>query len=207
MICQPDEVHVWIIPFDAVRESEAQMLLRLSALEVDRAARFVPKHARRAYVISHFALRRVLSLYVDKVEFRVEARGKPRLVDKSLEFSLSHTNGLAAVAIAHSPVGIDVEAIREIDNAADLAERFLSQHDARDIRESKTPSLRFLKTWTTYEARAKQSGQGLAGFVPPLQKGVGEFFERLIMPSGFVGALSTSRADLTIKYLNWSEDV
>ncbi|HWJ42273.1 MAG TPA: hypothetical protein VNR67_02465, partial [Solirubrobacterales bacterium] len=61
-------------------------------------------------------LRRVLGHYLDRApeasELERGEHGKPRLREpRGIEFSLSHSRGLAVVAVAARAVGVDVEAI------------------------------------------------------------------------------------------------
>jgi 4'-phosphopantetheinyl transferase len=98
--------------------------------------------------------------------------GKPRLaVDPGrLSFNLSHSGGLALVALAPGgvDVGVDVERIKERRDLARLAARWLPEADARAVAAvppAEQPSV-FYPAWTRHEARVKCTGVGLAGEAP-----------------------------------------
>ena len=54
--------------------------------------------------------------------------GKPYFPDSDLFFSLSHSHGLCAVAVADRPVGVDVEVVKESYNPH-LIERSLTDEE------------------------------------------------------------------------------
>ncbi len=101
--------------------------------------------------------------------FREDPGGKPSLVEDArapaLSFSLSHTRGLVACAIAGGgDVGIDVEGVdRRVD--AGLAQRFFSEPENRALAACPTEAARtarFLELWTLKEAYLKAIGVGLS---------------------------------------------
>jgi 4'-phosphopantetheinyl transferase len=98
--------------------------------------------------------------------------GKPRLaVDPGLlAFNLSHSGGLALVALGPGgiEVGVDVERIKKRRDLARLAARWLPEADA--IAVAAVPAAEqaavFYSAWTRHEARVKCTGVGLAGEAP-----------------------------------------
>jgi hypothetical protein len=98
--------------------------------------------------------------------------GKPRLaVDPGrLSFNLSHSGGLALVALAPGgiDVGVDVERIKERRDLGRLAARWLPAFDACAV--AAVPAAEraavFYPAWTRHEARVKCTGVGLAGQAP-----------------------------------------
>ena len=93
----------------------------------------------------------------------LEARGKPRFAEDTLQFSISHTKGHVFCVLSDRPVGIDAE---EMDRDIDLrlAEKILSP--AEKARYLAAPDQReaLLKLWVLKEAAAKRSGEGLRGY-------------------------------------------
>lgn len=81
--------------------------------------------------------------------------------------SFSHSRGVAAVAVATGrEVGVDIEAVRPIAGAADIARRHLSVGDAETVL-AETGSEReraFIHAWVAAEALAKAFGTGVWGF-------------------------------------------
>src|SRR5512132_1276653 len=91
----------------------------LSADERERAASFTFDRDRTMYVTARGLLRTLLGERLgedpSRIRFAYGERGKRRLGDDSdLRFNLSHSRGLAAIALCEGrEVGIDVEAERD----------------------------------------------------------------------------------------------
>jgi 4'-phosphopantetheinyl transferase len=115
-------------------------------------------------------LRRVLArrLGVSPLElaFRRGERGKPALVGSELAFNLSHSGGLALIAVAErGEVGVDLEQVRPL-RRLDLLEQGALTRDERGTLmragNERTRTRWFLRHWTAKEAVAKAFGAGLA---------------------------------------------
>lgn len=163
-----DGVHIWRAALDEAGWPGAE---RLPAPERERAAAFLREEPRRRWVAARWALRRVLAGYLDRgaaqIEFDVGEGGKPRLpASDGVEFNLSHSAGLALVAVtADREVGIDVEMEEPGRDLVALAERALSAEDAAAVRDA-SPALRhacFYAAWTRHEARLKCLGVSRGG--------------------------------------------
>lgn len=163
-----DGVHIWRAALD---EAGWPGVERLPPRERERAASFLREDACRRWVAARWALRRVLERYLDEpaaaIELEVEAGGRPRLRSgRGLEFSLSHSNGLALVAVADGhEVGVDVELVAPRRDLEALAERALGVEDAAAVREAPEPRRTevFYAAWTRHEARLKCIGTGPTG--------------------------------------------
>jgi phosphopantetheinyl transferase len=106
----------------------------LPADERERAGRFLREQVTRRWVASRWALRRVLGEYLGvapaAVRLEIGEHGKPRLAGGAgPRFNLSHSEGLALVAVAEREVGVDVERIRPKRPADFYAE--WARHEAR----------------------------------------------------------------------------
>lgn len=92
--------------------------------------------------------------------------GKPRLRDPSLGlgFNVSHTRGLALLAVGPYPdVGVDVEVRRPVRRLLAIAQRVLPAETVRELA-ALPPAARtepFLQHWTALEARQKALGHGI----------------------------------------------
>jgi hypothetical protein len=101
-----------------------------------------------------------------------DENGKPRLAAEPgrLAFNLSHSGGLALVALAPGgiDVGVDVERIKERRDLARLAARWLPESDAATVAAvpHAEQAAVFYPAWTRHEARVKCTGVGLAGEPP-----------------------------------------
>jgi 4'-phosphopantetheinyl transferase len=99
--------------------------------------------------------------------FRAGPRGKPGLAPpvQNIPFNLSHTGGLALVAIAgRGRVGIDAETVQSKIEVEDLSRRFFAPAEAAEIL-ALSPDARlaaFFTCWTRKEAFDKALGGGLS---------------------------------------------
>jgi 4'-phosphopantetheinyl transferase len=106
------------------------------------------------------------------IEFRHAARGKPALKETGspgieaakLKFNLSHSHELALYAITQSrEVGIDIEHMRPMPDAAQIVERFFSLQERRTFHAlpPEQQNEAFFTCWTRKEAFIKAKGEGL----------------------------------------------
>ena len=76
---------------------------------------------------------------------------KPRFDTEEAYFNLSHSGGVMMLGISHSPIGVDIEKIRDIDY------KKFDFIDADDIED-------FFEKWTERESYLKFTGEGLSAF-------------------------------------------
>jgi 4'-phosphopantetheinyl transferase len=194
-----DEVHVHIVPLDAVRAESDSLWGVLSDEERQRAAQFHFEAPRRRFVFARAALRALLGKYsgtpAEAIEFARRAHGKPRLGRKhnhnDLRFNVAHSGDLALVAVASGcEVGVDVEQLRTVGHLSQIARRYFHPAE-RDAILAAPPSARdaaFLRCWTLKEAVLKAVGSGitgsLAGFCVPLDSADSNWIELPMQSSG-----------------------
>lgn len=120
------------------------------------------------------ALAAILAAYLGgagRATLRVAESGKPLLAaaPERLSFNLSHSGGLALIAIGPGgfEVGVDVERLRPRRDLVRLAARWLPPADAAAVADADETAREpaFYAAWTRHEARVKCTGTGLAG--PP----------------------------------------
>jgi len=154
----------------------------LDAAERERARRFVFDRHRRWYTAARTALRSIVGGYLGlepaAVPIELEELGRPRLAPDGLpvalreahgaagplDFNLSHTDGLALLAVAHGgPLGVDVEQLREMNDAEALAKRFFAGDEIDRVLGSAGLARQraFFLCWTRKEAVLKSTGVGL----------------------------------------------
>lgn len=166
------EIHVWRVRLETYKERLESISKTLSASEIDRADRYKDALARERFVFSRTALREILSLYTGVnaggIELETNMFGKPRLAgiasESKITFNVSCSSGLMLAGIAlDMEVGVDVEAMKEGLNEADLAERFLPLAEVFAIRNAPLEDRRkiFYATWAMKEAVVKAVGKGL----------------------------------------------
>ena len=101
-----------------------------------------------------------LGLAARDVPIVYEGSGKPTLADSILHFNLTHADGMALIAVAGRPVGVDVERVRDVPNAEGLVERFFSaaEGDAYRLLAPADRQYAFFRGWTCKEAVIKAVG-------------------------------------------------
>lgn len=103
--------------------------------------------------------------------------GKPGFADPGLMFSISHSGGLCAVAVADRPVGVDVELCRERYHPR-LIERSLTASE-REVFDGD-----FTRLWCRKEAAAKMTGEGITGYPGNIETSGYVYSEELIENEG-----------------------
>lgn len=145
----------------------------ISAPERQRQQRFALEKDRLSYLVARGLARTVLSHHagVDPAKWVLQANayGKPEIAEPAgltgLRFSLSHTAGLVACAVAlDREVGVDAENVTREIPAAELARRYFSAAEAADVasRPAAQQIDRFYEYWTLKEAYTKARGLGLS---------------------------------------------
>jgi 4'-phosphopantetheinyl transferase len=136
----------------------------LSVDERERAARFHFEKDRQRFTLCRAWLRCILGGRLEvppqAVVLRPGSHGKPA-VDGPWQFNLSHSGMWALCAVARGlPVGVDIEAHREMADAEDLAGRFFTPDEAQLVRAGDRRERRFFTVWTRKEAFVKANGTG-----------------------------------------------
>lgn len=166
------EVHIWRASLDQPAERVQRLGQTLSGDERSRAERFHFERDRLHFIAARGLLRAILGRYSGlepgQLRFCYGLRGKPALAEAPdggrLYFNLAHSHGLALYAITREgAIGVDLEYVRHIPEAEQMAERFFSALE-RDVLRSLPPSQRqvaFFNCWTRKEAYIKAIGDGL----------------------------------------------
>jgi 4'-phosphopantetheinyl transferase len=164
------EVHIWRIDLDTPALPVESLAASLSTTEHERAAKFRSAQHRERWIVARGAMRQILARYAGiepaALVFETEQLGKPRLAlpEPEIPFNLTHTAGLALLAIAAGGrIGVDAEFIRPLSDLRQLAERFFSSTEAGEILsmdEGLQPAA-FFACWTRKEAFLKALGKGL----------------------------------------------
>ncbi len=168
-----DEVHVWRVFLNQEDSHLNELAQTLSEDERLKAERFYFQKDRRRFVVTHGILRNILGRYLsvkpNRLEFSYGSHGKPMLGGitdgHSLCFNMSHSEGLAVFAFAWGrKIGVDVEYVRPMPDAEEIAEHFFSPREnaaLRTVPASKKLEA-FFNCWTRKEAFLKAIGDGLS---------------------------------------------
>jgi 4'-phosphopantetheinyl transferase len=185
----PGEVRVWLLDLDKGVGPDSDedapepgpLLAILSPEERARAARFLRGRDRRRFARCRAALREILSALLSvpsgSILLRAGGQGKPEIDpatpgmarterEPALRFNVSHSGGLALVAACLGrELGVDIEAIRPIDQADRIVASYFSPGELSAFA-SLVPADKphaFMRGWTRKEAILKGLGVGLGG--------------------------------------------
>ena len=165
-----DEVRVVVVPLDEPPVLAEELFACLTPDEQARAQRYKVENARQQFVVGRALLRRLLGgclgIAPREVELTYNANGKPLLPDSAagLHFNVTHTTGLAILALAGRPVGVDVERLRVVANPEGLVGRFFSPAERAAflaLADEHRPA-GFFRGWTSKEAVIKAAGLSVA---------------------------------------------
>ncbi|MCT6780052.1 4'-phosphopantetheinyl transferase superfamily protein [Streptomyces sp. CS7] len=173
----PGVVHLWVLHAELPGVVEGLGCEgALGTEETARAAAYRRPRDRQTYIAAHLALRSLLSAYTgiapDRLDLgrapcpRCRGRHGPPVLRSvpahAPHFSLSHSHGLAVVALAASPVGVDVQrAVREESALRCLGA--LHPYERQQLTElnGHQLTLGFGELWVRKEAYLKGIGTGL----------------------------------------------
>ena len=123
------DIHVWTAHFDETVSVEELYFPVLSPEEQARAKRFRFDHHRNRYITLHYAIRKILSLYLEippqNLIIENGTYGKPFIRQQSknkiISFNASNTTNLIAFACAlNRNLGVDVECVDPKLNIEDI---------------------------------------------------------------------------------------
>ncbi|MEU1349096.1 4'-phosphopantetheinyl transferase family protein [Streptomyces sp. NPDC005775] len=165
---------LWLV--DAVRHGGHAQRMAPDILddgELHRAARLVVAADRRCYAAAHVALRLLLGARLGVAPESVPLtrdpcpscggpHGRP-VTGGGVHFSLSHSRGVALLAFADVPVGVDVEQLPKPGVVSEIAGQLhpAESRELAELPEEQRP-VAFGRVWTRKEAYLKGEGIGLA---------------------------------------------
>lgn len=167
-------IHLWI-----ARQGEAlpaaqqeRWLALLDDGERQRWQHFRQARDRHSFLLGKVLTRSVLAGYLGQAPqalvFGCDDYGKPRLLEQAgtppLLFNLSHTQGMAVLAVSNGPEpGVDVEAFSRKVDALGLARRYFATSELALLEELGETARQehFICLWTLKEAWLKAKGLGL----------------------------------------------
>jgi 4'-phosphopantetheinyl transferase len=151
----------------------SDLLSHLSEDERVRASSSRFEADRWAVGAAHAGLRvllgQILARDPHELRFATATNGKPYLDhhqgSATIQFSISHTRGCVAVAVARCAIGVDVERRRAIPDLLAVARRAFAPEERAAVAARVGCAARitlFYRFWTLGEAFIKATGEGLA---------------------------------------------
>ena len=169
-------IEVVMARLDPEPEAVRALAAWLCDAERQRAGRFHFDRDRRRFVVARARLRQLLAARLgvrpEWVTLAYGKNGKPalaqRFADTDWRFNVAHCDDVAVYAFSPGrEIGIDIEAIRAVREADDIAARFFSRRENQAylaLAPGDKP-LGFFNCWTRKEAFVKALGDGLS--MPP----------------------------------------
>jgi 4'-phosphopantetheinyl transferase len=195
---EPGDVAVSIVALAEIAFAPALELLNRA--EIERVRRIACEDYRLQVVKARALLRTMLAAFTGappaSFEFDEGNGTRPRLRENpwGLHFSVSHTAGWIAVAVARAPIGIDIEQMVPDCAWQDIAETCFhpSEREALQGMPGRAAREAFFCIWTRKEAYVKAIGSALdtdpTGFSTAVAPGSPVLAE---LPSAAVGAWYT----------------
>jgi len=228
------EIHVWTARLVDDHHATADLVRVLGREERARAAQFSFERDRARFIQAHGIVRRILSNYCDAdaatLTFACNRHGKPYLVswanNPHLQFSVSHSDNCCMLAVRlDRPIGIDVEKVRDLPQAIDIAQGYFTPGESRALASLQGTAQRdaFFALWTHKEAMVKGLGSSLAAHLDRVEfdldpigglrlvawdgdQSVSERWSvlRLHPAPGYVAAIATAHPIRSLALHNWT---
>jgi 4'-phosphopantetheinyl transferase len=215
LILASGEVHLWCASLEQPPSLMEELKQALSANEQSRAERFHFERDRVHFILARGLLRKILGNYLKveplRLEFCSGPNGKPALAHPSgrstIHFNLSHSHNLTLYAFSRDrEVGIDLEYIRPIDEAEQIAERYFSQQARNALRDLPPDELykQFFIYWTRMEAYLKARGDGLAGISDDHDITNWSIYD-MLPAAGYISSLAVRASSIRIVCYEWKQ--
>lgn len=164
-----NDIHIWRVALSDIKPAdESAYALSLSDKEIQRAQSFIFKPDQRRFALGRGLLRYLLSTYLDispkEVVISYKQGGKPIVLEKALQFNVSHTGDYIVYAFTRRhEVGVDVEQVKPRDDFLRIAERFFTAAEHAELKAlpSEAQTSAFYRLWVCKEALIKTLGEGL----------------------------------------------
>ncbi|MGI8665187.1 MAG: 4'-phosphopantetheinyl transferase family protein [Jatrophihabitans sp.] len=223
-----DRVQVWLIRTEQPAAVVLALAETLDESERRRADLITTANRRAEFVVAHGAVRTILGEQLgqpaEALRWSFGRHGKPELFepDTELRCNLSHSGGLAALAVAVGrPVGVDVQRRRTAVDLDRMARRYYPASEVALVAVAGNPVERaviFTRLWSRKEACVKAAGGRLipalgwpASALPDgtvlVTDPAGQAYRAadLPMPTGYHGAAAvTGAAPLRLTSRWWS---
>lgn len=167
-------IDIWLIDLSDTQvyseEVKGKFFSSLDDCEKRKALLFKNSQIQTRYILSHYALRKILSTYikceVSDITFKLGKYGKPRLLHYTpMHFSTSRSEDITICAISQKKeIGIDIELSRPINNMDSIVQVALSrkEREAFTLLPAQNKLSVFYRIWTRKEALLKYLGIGLS---------------------------------------------
>lgn len=150
----------------STKEIETNEELILDAIDKERITKANRYIKRNDYLLS-IGGSYLINKYTGPLSIKYLDSGKP--YKDNIEFSLSHSNEYVIQATSDSPIGIDIERIKDINPS--LIDYSFSPSDVKEIKTKE----QFFSRWVLKESLGKCIGTGLKGKIKEIPSTKGLF--------------------------------
>lgn len=150
----------------STKEIEANEELILDVIDKERIIKANRYIKRNDYLLS-IGGSYLINKYTGPLSIKYLDSGKP--YKDNVEFSLSHSNEYVILATSDSPIGIDIEKIKDINPS--LIDYSFNEFDAKEINTKE----QFFSRWVLKESLGKCVGTGLKGKIKEIPSVEGLF--------------------------------
>jgi 4'-phosphopantetheinyl transferase len=165
---EPGIVEIWRLHFPSYIPLTDELYIILHPEEKIISASFKREKDRQRYIIGKAALRILLGNYLNinptAVKFIPGENDKPALGEGCpIDFNISHSEDYMLIAIANTPVGIDIEYYNTRYQINDMMHFVFSEGEILFIKNNADSYSAFYQLWTRKEAFLKAVSKGLNG--------------------------------------------
>lgn len=147
--------------FDKISEKRIESLyekLPRSIKKKANARKETP--AFRPTIMEYYVVKQQLD-FEDGTDFSYNRNGKPSVKGKK-PFSIAHKDGILAVSVSTSDVGVDIQ--KKIKFTQKLAKEICNKEEFEKVSSAEDPSLELTKLWTMKESFVKMKGANIDQF-------------------------------------------
>lgn len=157
-----DFLHVYALSLESVIDTEEY----LTPSEQAKRNRFIQQADKDRYSVGRYLIRTILPKYKPNLsplfELEFTLNNKPFLQNSVIHFNLAHSGNWVVLAVSNKPIGIDIEAIKQIPDQEEIMKTCFNNSEIETIVNSSDSLNSFYKFWTRKEAILKTTGQGIA---------------------------------------------
>lgn len=164
-------MNLYMSCFDSAvwNENDDRLFRNLNYRQQNECLKYKKNEDRKNYLYSRILLKTYLPQYTgipyENIIFKREKYGKPVIEKSDICFNLSHTMGMAVLAISPGKsVGIDIEYVRNIsDPGYKIMEKCFHPEEIKYVHKKGNKSFAeaFFTIWTRKEAILKRNGTGM----------------------------------------------
>jgi 4'-phosphopantetheinyl transferase len=221
----PQGIHIWMVNVPQSKSLIDLYSYVISSDEQIRASRFHKEKDQLRFLVSRIALRKLLAYYTrlqpDVLAFSLDDNKRPLLNTKEkdeVHFNISHSGDLILIALADSPIGVDIEFIKPSFHFADVLPTNFNTEEGVFVQNSKSPISSFFLLWTRKEALLKATAKGLVDDLKKIQSTDGAYqvdgdvigskedweVDSFYLSENYLGSIASIHGRKTIRFFDFA---